>query len=239
MARCWEHRPPRPDHGLPLAMTPAPSATVPDSPAIYHIVHVDRLESIVHAGYLWSDVEVSRRQAPGTTIGLAEIKKRRRKNQIRSRPGLLVGECVPFYFCPRSVMLYVIHRGNAPDLSYHDGQDPIVHLRADLRETADWADTQGLRWAFTLSNAGAGHFEDRCDLADLDQINWPAVRAQQWSDVPTKDGKQAEFLVESRVPWCLIREIGSRTKQTVAQVDVATRSATHRPQITVKKDWYY
>jgi len=43
-----------------------------------------------------------------------------------------VGQYVPFYFCPRSVMLYVLHRGNHPSLEYRGGQTPLVHLEADL-----------------------------------------------------------------------------------------------------------
>jgi hypothetical protein len=29
-------------------------------------------------------------------------------------------------------MLYMIHRGNHPELSYHGGQGEILHLEADL-----------------------------------------------------------------------------------------------------------
>ena len=49
----------------------------PRHPKIYHIVHVDRLPSIVAAGYLWCDAEVVRRAPPGTTIGMNKIKQRR------------------------------------------------------------------------------------------------------------------------------------------------------------------
>jgi hypothetical protein len=47
-----------------------------------------------------------------------------------SHPDLLVGECVPFYFCPRSVMFYLIHM-RSHELPYKGGQGPIVHLEAD------------------------------------------------------------------------------------------------------------
>lgn len=54
---------------------------------------------------------------------------------LNSHPGLYVGQCVPFYFCPRSVMLYVIYCANHDELSYRGGQGPILHLEADLYET--------------------------------------------------------------------------------------------------------
>jgi len=37
-------------------------------PKIYHIVHIDRLPSIIASGCLWYDAEVVRRSPPGTAI---------------------------------------------------------------------------------------------------------------------------------------------------------------------------
>ena len=68
------------------------------------------------------------------------IKRRRLTKALNSYPDLHVGDCVPFYFCPRSVMLYVIHMTNHPELTFRGGQDEIVHLEADLRETIAAAD---------------------------------------------------------------------------------------------------
>jgi len=91
--------------------------TVPARPKIYHIVHMDRLPSIIRDGFLLSDTEISRRTPHGTTIGMSSIKQRRLGLMLSSHPGLHVGECVPFYFCPRSVMLYMIYRANDLELS--------------------------------------------------------------------------------------------------------------------------
>ena len=149
---------------------------VPANPKIYHIVHVDRLPSIVADGFIRSDAESGRRGAPGTTIGIDEI-KRRRLNELtlgNSHPDLHVGECAPFYFCPRSVMLYVIHRANHRELTYQGGQEPVVHLQTDLRQAVAWANAERRRWAFTTSSAASYHFEDYCDLAHLDKVDWNA-----------------------------------------------------------------
>jgi hypothetical protein len=43
-------------------------------------------------------------------------------------------------------MLFVIHRANHPELAYRGGQEPIVHLEADLYEVIRWADADGRRW---------------------------------------------------------------------------------------------
>lgn len=50
-----------------------------------------------------------------------DIKERRRQLRLTSHRDLRVGECVPFYFCPRSVMLYVIRHANHPKLTYRGG----------------------------------------------------------------------------------------------------------------------
>ena len=147
----------------PSGVRPMPRP-VPDAPKIYHIVHVANLPSIVADGCLWCDAVVAERTAPHTPIGMHQIKQRRLAARLNSQPGLTVGACVPFYFCPRSIMLYVIHQANHPSLAYRGGQSPIIHLEADLRQTVAWANHNRLRWAFSLSNAGAAYFEDRCDL---------------------------------------------------------------------------
>lgn len=105
---------------------------VPPQPKIYHIAHVDRLPSIMADGFLWCDAEVVRRAPAGTTIGMNNIKQRRlHELRLSSHPDLHVGDCVPFYFCPRSVMLFLIHRRNQ-ELAYTGGQEPILHFEADL-----------------------------------------------------------------------------------------------------------
>lgn len=112
----------------------------PQNIKIYHIVHIDKLQSIINDGFLWSDAEVIARGLGGTTIGMSSIKQRRLTELIlESHPDLHVGECVPFYFCPRSVMLYMMHKGNSPDITYQGGQDNIIHLEASLANTINWA----------------------------------------------------------------------------------------------------
>ena len=209
----------------------------PARPKIYHIVHVDRLNSIIADGHLWSDASLQHHVRPSPVIGMKEIKQRRLTNPIVSRPGLKVGDCVPFYFCPRSVMLYMIYKANHPDLDYRGGQDPIVHLEADLHETVEWADQEERRWAFTLSNAGSGYFSDRCDLAQLYEIDWDAVRARTWHDC--KEGKQAEFLVEKSFLWTLIRHIGVCNAETRSKAAEALQTADHQPSVVTRPGWYY
>ena len=210
----------------------------PLQPKIYHIVHADRLQAIIQDGYLWSDAEmVKRLGGAGTTIGMDNIKQRRRSLTLNSHSNLHVGECVPFYFCPRSIMLYAIHKANLPGLSYRRGQEPIVHLEADLRQTIAWAERDGWRWAFSNSNAGSSYFNDWSDLAYLGNIDWNAVQARDWRHC--KEGKQAEFFVERQFPWNLVQRIGVSSRQAYTQVAGCLQASTHMPRVELKPDWYY
>ncbi len=217
---------------------------VPTEPKIYHIVHVDRLRSIVKDGQLWCDAVMVQRTETGTSIGMSSIKRRRLEElTLRSHPDLHVGDYVPFYLCPRSVMLYVIYMRNHHELTYRGGQGPIIHLEADLRQTVVWADADGYRWAFTSSNAGSYYFEDYGDLAHLNHIDWTAVFAEQWAggevDESVKEAKQAEFLVEGSFPWLLITRIGVRSRSIGDRVRQAMQMSVHRPPVEIRPDWYY
>ena len=212
--------------------------TIPSKPKIYHIVHADRLSSIISDGYLWCDRETIRKGILGTTIGLSDIKRRRLDElTLSSHPNLYVGDCVPFYFCPRSVMLYLIFRGNHPELVYRGGQGPIVHLELDLHEVVEWANRVNHNWAFTTSNAGSYYFDDYSQLTDLDKIDWAAIAATDWRNC--KEGKQAEFMLEYSCPWELVERIGVSSRSIQNSVQATLQGASHQPPVAFLPGWYY
>lgn len=170
---------------------------------------------------------------------MSQIKQRRLQLPVPCHPGTFVGEYVPFYFCPRSVMLYVLHRGNHPGLGYTQGQTPIVHLEADLQAVVEWADTNNIRWAFSLSNAGARHATFRHSLNDLGQLNWQAIVARDFSNPDIKEGKQAEFLVHEFFPFCLVERIGVIHQSVQQQVMRALMGSPHQPPVQVLTQWYF
>lgn len=211
---------------------------VPAQPKIYHIVHVDNLASIVADGCLWSDAVMVQKQG-STVIGMGGIKQRRLGLPVSCHTGLNVGDCVPFYFCPRSIMLYVIHCANHPELAYRGGQQPIVHLEADFHQVVQWAQANARLWAFSLSNAGAVYTQFRARLSELGEINWDGVAATDFRPADIKEAKQAEFLVQQSFPWHLVERIGVHSQGIAPRVANAMQGATHRPRTEVKRDWYY
>jgi hypothetical protein len=210
----------------------------PPNPKIYHITHVDNLANIAARGLL-SDVTTAQQGGPDQVIGMSSIKQRRRELEVACYPGTKVGEYVPFYFCPRSVMLYVIHCANHPELAYRGGQDPIIHLEADLHRVVRWAKNNGVRWAFSLSNAGARYAEFRTGSDKLDELDWNAIQARDFRDPDIKERKQAEFLVHEYCPFQLIERIGVRTQTIRKRVLRILSTATHKPIVEVCPDWYF
>jgi len=214
------------------------SINIPNPIKIYKIIHISKLPAIIKENYLLSDTEVHKRMPVGEAIGMKEIMRRRMEElRLNSHSDLYVGECVPFYFCPRSVMLYMLYMRNHPDIEYRGGQEPILHLVADMRIAVEYAEQAGLRWAFTNSNAGSRYFDDFAKLSDLDKIDWNAVRAIDWKNC--KEQKQAEFLVEQRFPWELIEGIGVFSLERVNEVNKILAISNYQPAVNLKREWYY
>jgi len=212
---------------------------VPDRPCIYHISHVENLPSILTEGGLWSEAAMIARGKPVAGIGMGKIKQRRLELPVRCNPGDRVGDYVPFYFCSRSIMLYLIHRANHPELTYQGGQAPIIHLEADLHKTVSWAESEGCPWAFSLSNAGAHYAEFRNRLDQLGDVDWAAVAANDWREEQVREGKQAEFLVREFFPWRLVRRIGVQSPAIQNRVLRILSGSGHQPVVEIRRDWYY
>lgn len=51
---------------------------------VYHIIHVDRLDSIFSDVFLFCDAETMQRQSAGTIIGMTKLKDRRLNKNLAS-----------------------------------------------------------------------------------------------------------------------------------------------------------
>jgi len=213
---------------------------IPTNPKIYHITHIQNLNNILNDKMLWSDSKRLEFGLDCEIIGMSEIKRRRLEElDVKCHSGTMVGEYVPFYFCPRSIMLYILYMGNHPDLSYRGGQGPILHLQADLETAIRWANEKDIRWAFSDINAGtrAAQFYD--DLSQLnDIINWSAVEATDWRDAAIQEYKQAEFLTYESFPLGLVEKIGVCNNRIRDRVIDKLGDAPSL-EVSVEKEWYY
>ena len=211
----------------------------PANPKIYHITHVDNLPNIIAQDGLWSDREMIDQGLMVNTVGLSDIKQRRlERYEVGCNPGTKVGEYVPFYLCPRSVMLSVFWYDNLPELTYHGGQEPIVHLRADMNACATWAQQQNIPFAFSDMNAGMAAAEFFNRQADLNRIDWEVVGSNNFAG-DRKHRKAAEFLIYRSFPWQLVEYVGVFDENRAAQTRAAIAAHAHQPPVAVERTWYF
>jgi len=189
-------------------------------------------------GGLWSDLQCQSRGVNGRTIGYDHIKQRRMEHQVPKPPGGSLGDYVPFYFAPRSPMLYTIHRRNTV---FQGGQEPVVHLVSSVEAVT--AHILPLAWMFTDGHAVIDLSEYYADISDLDKVDWDIMTAKYWHDT-LEDGdrvrrRQAEFLVHQFFPWGLISEVAVIDSKAQAHVRAILADVTNVPNVVVKRDWYY
>ncbi|WP_428261548.1 type II toxin-antitoxin system toxin DNA ADP-ribosyl transferase DarT [Haliangium sp.] len=206
---------------------------------IYHLTHIDNLPGISEAGGLWSHARSLARDRTRRDVGMSRIKRRRLTLPVPPHPGTHVGEYVPFYFCPRSIMLYVIHRADHQDLAYRGGQEPVIHLSAPLDDVLDWAEQHGRRWAFSHTNASTrhAHFSSRRDR--LQRLDWRAIAQRDFRLPHVREAKQAELLVHDFFPLALVDEVGAMTEPVATRVQDALALSRHRPQVRIRRQWYH
>jgi hypothetical protein len=148
-------------------------------------------------------------------------------------PKIYRTDVVPFNFCPRSVMLYVVAQGHE---NYREGQQPIVHLVSSIETIRATARP----WLFTDRHADLGYANQYDTTAKLDEVDWAVMPLQQWGgDTEVKEKRQAEFLVHDWCPWEAIEAIGVIDPSIAERVKVAIAGISHKPRVEVPHDWYY
>jgi ssDNA thymidine ADP-ribosyltransferase, DarT len=198
---------------------------------LYHITDVSNLESIIADGALRSDVGLA--NVSHQVIGYGNIKQRRMTEyRVPCCGNRFVGEFVPFYYCPRSPMLYTVNRGNTGRPS--GCQESVVHLVTSVAAAV----ILGRAWAISDVNAGAGYATFSNDLSALDDLDWSAIRTNSWQG--KMHLKQAEFLVADRFEWSSIAVIGCHNAGTEARVrKIMAQKPGSTPEVRVEIGWYY
>jgi hypothetical protein len=181
---------------------------------------------------------MQRRGTLQVEIGDRGIKAWRRTKPIKVGPGGVAADYVPFYFAPRSPMLYKIkHHGVE---QYREGrQEPLIHLVTAV----DIIEELGLPFVFSDGNCAKSITAIFDDLADLDEVDWPLMKQQMWNDTAS-DGdrmrrRMAEFLVYDRVPWSAFLGVGTMTEDVATQVRNILAGFRLSGDVIVKRDWYY
>jgi len=205
----------------------------PEPTQIVHFTHLRNLPGIVEEG-IWSDADCRDRGLTEFEVGDLDIRERRLNLPIGCGPGGCVGDFVPFYFGPRSPMMFRLKKTDEQFLAEYD---EIIYLVTRVEDVLD----AGCGWVASDRNAALSLAEFVDELDDLDDhISWDVMRAQYWGDFTDgKDRRMAEFLVHESVPWECVRAIVVRSEATKRAVESLLVGVTHRPAVSVRGGWYF
>jgi hypothetical protein len=203
-------------------------------PAIFHFTHGRNLSSILADG----ELRPSASAATSVDIADTKIKRSRETRVVPCEPGGFVGDYVPFYFAPRSPMLFRIQQGGV------EGVDGDPRGLVYFASTTERIVAAGLGWVITDGNAAAAVTRFVNDMELLDEtVDWPLMRASYWGNTE-EDGDRvrrrgAEFLAHGAVPLALIDEIGvyNLVAQTRARAILA--EAGTELAVNVRQAWYF
>jgi len=210
---------------------------VPDKVYLYHLTSVENLPSIIDSGGLKSKNRLANEQTSYRNIAYTGLQERRARQVVPCAAGGCLHDYAPFYFGPRSPMLYVVNEGGVE--GYEGGQEPLVHLmtRVQFIEEAE------LEFAFTDRHAVLRYANFYDDVASLDQVDHGLMRKKYWHDTARhpqrKERRQAEFLVHDFVPFELIGAIGVINEEMKTETERHLDRLDEAPPVIVKQRWYY
>lgn len=204
---------------------------------IYHITHVQNLQSIIDCGGLGSTNWISANSASCTSIAYETIQDQRATTPVPLGPGGTLHDYVPFYFAPRSPMLYTISRGNITNCV--GGQEAVLHLVCSAQKVQ----SARLRFVFTNGHGIMAFTDFFDDLNHLDEVDWPLMTAKIWRDTfedpDRKRRRQAEFLIYEFFPLKLVDEIVVMTTAMKRKVESILSPLNDKLSVKVAPSWYY
>lgn len=210
---------------------PRPRPTV-----VYHFTHIRNLPGIMANGLL-CDIACQGSAATQVSVGAAGIKAWRRRRVVPSPPGGVVGDYVPFYFAPRSPMMFTLGRNN---YEYHGGFQEVVYLTSSLERLS----ALDCDWIASDRNAALNLATFMGPGGNLDaHVDWPLMTQQQWgrtdADPERPERRAAECLVRDMVPFAAIERIVAKTNQTRLAVEQRLGPLAASVPASVRRDWYF
>ena len=200
---------------------------------IYRMIHIENLPRLLEWSGDWAQSEAKKRGLSKRPIHHTDIMDARERASIDVPPGGVVADYVPFYFGPRSPMLYAIKQGKVEGCK---DQKEIIYLVSTAEAVAD----AKLQFVFTDGHAIIGYVNHFNRLEDLPNVPWDAINAQYWNNIV--DGRckrQSEFLVRDFFPLSLVGGIGVANAKRQAEVEEILAAAKISMQVKVCNAWYF
>ncbi|NNM96398.1 MAG: DUF4433 domain-containing protein [Candidatus Dormibacteraeota bacterium] len=204
---------------------------------LYHFTHLNHLASITTDGLL-SDGHAVEQGRITTEIGQPGIKEQRRYRRVPCGPGGVVSDYAPFYYAPRSPMLYAIIHGRVA--SYTEGQEQLVYLVTTVERVIEL----GVTPIFTDRNAVLAITRFTSDPADLDDlVDWPLMAIKMWNNTPDdpdrRERRMAECLVHRQVPWEAFMEVLTIDQEHRQRAETILASVGHSIQVRTHPRAYF
>lgn len=204
---------------------------------LVHFTHVDHLATVIRHG-LVADNAARTDGLVTVEVGHQGIKEQRRRRAVPIGPRGVVADYVPFYFAPRSPMMFAIDRGNVP--TYQDGCDSLIYLVTSVERLAE----VGIPAVFTDRNAALALATFSDEASELDtMIDWDLMRARYWNnteqDPDRMERRMAEYLVHEKVPWKAFLGVVARTEDDANVARATLASLSQSTQVAVRPTWYF
>ena len=170
-------------------------------------------------------------------IGHLQLINDRGTKRVSISPFGVLNDYVPFYFAPRSPMLYSISKGHVAN--FNGNQSDIVYLVSNINEIIN-ADRP---FIFTDAHAYIMFANEYNDIQHLDKVDWTVMNSRFWNrtvDDPDRMSKRmAEFLVYHFVPVNCILEVVVFNQEKLDYVNQILSVLNLTIQSRICKAWYY
>jgi hypothetical protein len=202
---------------------------------IFRITHIDNVPWILDHGLRCKSSKI---QDPKfVPIGLADLIRKRASRPVEIKPGGLLGDYVPFYFTPWSIMMYNISTGYG-DVKKQPNEKIVVMVSSVHRLIK-----MHLQVLFTSAHAYMQESEYFDDVNKLNRIDWALLQSRDFKKDPEDPGKQgryqAEALVHRHVPIDALLGIGCYDLKAKAKLDAEINRRHLSLAVKTVAGWYF
>jgi hypothetical protein len=221
---------------------------IPRPLRIFHMTAICNLASIAKSKKLYSNALLQKKKIEYGNIAYQGAQGKRATKMVAKPPGGVIHDYVPFYFAPRSPMLFTINKGNVEGCPHR--QQDIVHFMTTVEAViADQSPYVFYDYNATLSIATC-----YSDVKNLTKIDWNLFHelpcldgyCKYWHSVLDnpkyslrQETRQAEFLVHKSVPLKLIGLVGAYNEAKAAEVSQIFEEAGIELEVQAKPEWYF
>ncbi|MET3683419.1 hypothetical protein ABID56_001514 [Alkalibacillus flavidus] len=204
---------------------------------LYHITSYKNLPSILKSGQILAHSLVKDGEFSHSDIAHKRIQDRRSTTSVNASPFGRLHDYVPFYFAPRSPMLYAIKNNRVE--GFEGEQSDIIYFVTDTEKIIQ----ANKKFVFTNGHPIMALTDFYNDLNDLDKIDWDVMQNTYWHDTDEfpdrKWRRQAEFLVHQTVELESFLGIGVFNSDMKNRVNNILREHKEDMTVLIKPEFYF